>query len=283
MRQFKLYTYDETKFFSLYGGSILVTDVSGLGTTLSLTKGEGAERYYISDVKPEFEDIKFTIYFGVNGNTYDDYHNLMAFIASNGKNKLVLEYSIDDKKRYCDIWLKSAPKTQKDDTSTMHVDFLFSRLSYWYTKIQIAFSLQTEFREVTFPLDIPIPFVGTMAMQDIKLNNTFYEEYMTDIVVSGPLNHDLTLTLENANGQEIQRVVIQKTLQEEDMFKISGEEKKVTYYDGKQILTSNAYNNIDHNYDTFITIPTGMHVLRAGLEAGDTAQIIVSYKELVLD
>ena len=110
MRQFRLLTHDESKAFSLFGGSTIVTDVGGLGTNLELTKIEGADRYYISEMYADFEDITFTIYFGVQGNTYQDYNNLMSFIALNGKNKLILEYKTDEdsEAKYCDIWLRTA-------------------------------------------------------------------------------------------------------------------------------------------------------------------------------
>lgn len=283
MRKFRLLSYDETKSFSLFGGSIVVTDVTGLGTKLSLVKSEGSDRYYISDVYTEFDDITFVIYFGVNGNTYTDYNNLMSFIAVNGKRKLVLEYDILGTTKYCDVWLTEAPKTQKDTTNTMNATFVFSRLSHWYTKLNIGFSLQTEYREVAFPLDIPIPFSGSMSVEDVILKNTFFEEYHLDITITGPLDHDLAITLENIHGIVQNKVIVKKRLLEGEWFRINGETKKITYYDSEQILTLNGYNYVDHNHDSFITVPTGTHTLSVALDAGDTCQVIISYKQLVLD
>ena len=283
MRQFKLLSYDETKSFSLFDKSTIVTDVDGLGTNFELTKSEGADRYYISDMYADFDNITFLIYFGVNGNTYKDYNDLLSFIALNGKNKLILEYNVDGDIKYCDIWLKTAPKTQKDTTGTMNSKFVFERLSPWYTKVTVNFSLQLEYREVTFPLDVPIPFSGTMAVSDFVINNTFFEDYTLDIIITGPLTHDLTLTLEDQNGTLKSKVVVKKRLKEGDWFRINGDENKITYYDSEQLLTSNGYNDVDHVYDSFIVVPSGKHTLNVDLQGGDTCQITVAYKQFVLD
>lgn len=285
MRQFRLLTHDESKAFSLFGGSIIVTDVGGLGTNLELTKIEGADRYYISEMYADFEDITFTIYFGVQGNTYKDYNNLMSFIALNGKNKLILEYKTDEdsEAKYCDIWLRTAPKTQKDTTSTMNARFVFARLSPWYTKIIINFSMFLEYREVSFPLDIPIPFTGAITNDSYILENTYFEDYFLDIIITGPLNHDLTLTLSDVNSNIVHRVVVKKVLKERDWFRINGEDNKITYYDGDQLLTSNGYNDVDHNYDSFIVVPSGKYSFVVGLEQGDTCQVSVSYRRFMLD
>lgn len=287
MRQFKLYNYDETSSFALYGGSIVVEDISGLGTNLSIVKNEGADRYYVSDMYADFEDIKLKLYFGANGNAYDDYMSLMNFIANNGKHKFVLEYSVEGNTKYCDVWLKSAPKTQKDTTGTIPSEFLFSRLSHWYTKVTITFSLVTTVREVDFPLEIPIPFVGAISTNDVEINNTFFEDYFLDITVVGPLNHDLEIYLKNSRSQIIQRVVIQKVLEQHgddiDLFYINSETKKVSYYNAYNVLLENGYNDIDHNYDSFITVPNGLHSIGVGLLSGDECSVIISYRKLVLD
>lgn len=283
MRKFRLLSSDETRSFSLFGSSIIVTDVTGLGTKLSVTKSEGSERYYVSDVYANFEDMTFVIYFGVNGNMYNDYNSLMSFIALNGKNKLILEYDVLGTIKYCDVWLTDAPKTQKDTTNTMNATFVFNRLSHWYTRVNVGFSLQTAYREVEFPLDIPIPFTGQMSIDDVIIKNTFFEDYYLDMTITGPLTHDLEITLEDIHGIVKNKVIVKKRLLEGDWFRINGETKKITYYDSEQILTLNGYNYVDHNHDSFITVPTGTHTLSVALDAGDTCQVVVSYKQLVLD
>ena len=284
MRKFKLLSHDELRSFSLFDNSIIVTDVEGLGTNFNLSKNEGTDRKYISDVDLNFDNITLLLYFGVNGNAYRDYNDLMSFISLNGKNKFILEYTVDDKIRYCDIWLKNAPKTQKDTTSTIKSKFIFERLSPWYTKINIVVSLQMEYREVNFPLDIPIPFSGSMSVNDISINNTFLKNYYPDIVITGPLTHPLTLTLKNVeNGKIINKIVVEQLLQEEEWFRINSEDNKITYYNKETSSIINGYNEINHTYDSFIVVPNGKYLLSADLQLNDMCQIVVSYKQFVLD
>ena len=63
MRRFILHTYDTSKSFDLNGENALATEPSGLGNTFSLNYKESEKGKHLTNVTPEFEPIKLSIYF----------------------------------------------------------------------------------------------------------------------------------------------------------------------------------------------------------------------------
>jgi len=130
MRKLILHNKNKTSSIDLTS-NILFTDVRGLGTKYVLKdlnkKTFGAEY--------SFENIILKLYFGVSGNAYTDYSTLMAFIGENGENYFVLQYTVNSKTRYCDVWLENAPKSQKDIFNVLEEDFVFRRETPWYEDI----------------------------------------------------------------------------------------------------------------------------------------------------
>lgn len=283
MRKFRLLSEDESKSFSLFGNSIVVTDVSGLGINLDIIQNEGANKNYISDVNPNFENISLTIYFGVNGNAYNDYYSLLSFISCNGKKKLILEYSILNDVKYCDVWLKSAPKTQKDTTNTINSTFVFVRSSYWYTKELIGFNLKAEYIGSDFPLDIPISFTGTSITNDVSISNTFFENYPVDILILGPTTKNTTIELIDEKNSTINKIVVKSKLSTNDWFRINGFTNKISYYNSTDNKVYDGYNMINHVYDSFITVPNGKYRVHADISSGDQFVVIVHYKKWRID
>jgi hypothetical protein len=132
-RKFKLWNSKFNQSFDLSEGSIKVSDVSGLGNKYQNITSQNHVIKSFLNKKNSFLDIKLKLHFGIKSNAYSDYKSLLDFISDNSESNLSLEYDFNDRKLYVDVLIKDAPKSQKDEHGTIVEDFIFERISPFYT------------------------------------------------------------------------------------------------------------------------------------------------------
>lgn len=254
MRKLKLYNFDKTSSLDLNDKKYLVDEITGFGTGYKLV----GEDKLIHDIELEFEPITLRINFGINKNAYNCYNEFMNFIISNGKNKLILEYDyssdFDAMPRYCDIYLQSAPKTQKTIYNIISETFRFKRLTPWYkTEAIIAPGNGTPFQ--------------------LEIDN---EHFMPIALILETTNDSGTITfLLEKDEIEIGRIVIE--LKNGYSLKIDSETKKAIFFNAVSEIS--AYDNIDHTYNSFFLVNNGKYLFKES----SGANIKIRYKKWVAD
>lgn len=113
MRKFILHTADKTKSFDLNNEATFAAEPTGLGNAFSISYKESDKGKHLVNVKPEFEPIKLKIYFNADASSgYINYKSLLSFLAECGTSIFLFEYNDGVTDKYCDIVLKSMPKSE---------------------------------------------------------------------------------------------------------------------------------------------------------------------------
>lgn len=234
MRKIKIWNKSISTGIALYENSILVTDFQGFGSKFSTR----INNKKVSAIIPEFEKITLNLYFGVEGDAYSDYADLIELITENGLDNLVIEYDYGKGSRYCDVVLESAPKTQKTTYSVINETFVFQRLTPWY-------------QYVTWTYSGSLPHTLTVD------NTTPYNLEMYFRFGSEPGETGLvTFIKRNMLDAELGRIVYNLD-EAKSIVEIDAETKtviKTTFGTGVKV---NTYDKINHAYNTFMIFEPG--------------------------
>lgn len=253
MRQFKIWNHDRTEAFDFKTHGCLITEVSGLGIKFSTALANGV----VVDFRKEFEDITLMANFGIKANAYTAFTNFATFISANGKNKLVLEYSVNGRTLFADVWINRIPKTQKTNFNILTETIVFTRLSYWYTLV-----------------------TGTIPTTpaSIQIDNTFFEQILVDVEIKASTPADFKITTKNAQGTVVSEIIIPSQLIAGTLT-LFAEDKIVDRFTAGS--HSNGYNLVSRAGDTFLVIDKGLHYINTN--ASVTNQPVVTYKKWVID
>lgn len=252
MREFKLWNHDKTTSFDFKAHGILITDVSGLGIGYAATISNGAVVSY----DKEFDQISLLANFGIKYNAYTAFNEFAAFISDNGKKSLILEYSVNERTVYADVWLSRMPKSQKTNFNILSETLTFTRTSYWYTIEEGEIPAAPGFVSVENPVDdnIKITIVvrsttpANFKIEAIKGATKVVEIIIPNQIISGTLTSDA--------------------------------ERKVVERLSDGVIT-NGYNSISRTGDTFMVLGKGTYKISTNLEASN--QPLYRYKKWVLD
>lgn len=247
MRRFKLFNFNMSASFDFDAQDCIISDISGLGNNYDIEDTNGRVTNMISN----FPDISFLINFGISTNAYTAYNTFVNFISSNGKRKLILEYTINGRTIYAEVWIRTLPKTQKTEFNILSETVLFTRKSYWYT-----------INSGNLPADI---------------TNIMAEDIPVNLVITGPTSTDFKITL-SANSNIVSEVKLKNALIAGQKLDIDAECIKVYFIENS--ISTNGYNKIDKATDTFIIIKTGTYTLAF---SGTVGSITYQYKKWVID
>lgn len=244
MRKFVLWNYNKTQSFDFNTEHAIISDVTGLGIDYAITKQNGV----VTGFEKSFTDITFLVHFGVNDNPYAVFSEFAGFIGSNGRNKLILEYQANNKTLYCDVWIKTLPKTQKNETGVIAETISFERLTYWYTVVS-----------------------GTLITSATIVNEVF------DLM---PINLEIigatsSFVISLSDGSQI---CTTRDLIANEKISIDSQSKKVILDTAG--VQSNGYNLINKAYNTFLMAAKGTYTLTF---TGSAGQFKYSYNKWVID
>jgi hypothetical protein len=252
MRQFKLWNASKTQAFDFATNGCIITDVSGLGLGFNVSLVNRA----VVDYESKFENITLLANFGIKSNAYTSFNEFANFIASNGRKNLILEYAVNGKTVYCDVWIKNIPKSQKTTFNILAEKLEFVRLTYWY---QIESGVLPTYPSV------------------INIENGVMEDILVNLTVSGPTSDTFKVAL-IYGSTVLSEIKLNVVLTLDHVLEIDADNKNVKLINSG--IESNGYNLIDHSKDTFIVVPSGAHGL--SIYAG-TGTVTYSFKKWVID
>jgi len=254
MRQFKLWNYNKSASFDFASQGIIITEVAGLGINYSAAFNNRALVQY----EREFEPITLLANFGINANAYTAFTTLANFIITNGKNNLVLEYHVNDRTVYADVWLTRMPKSQKTNFNILAESLQFTRVTPWYVEIE-----------------------GTVTSTPLVISNTTLTDVVVNLTIKGATSSDFAVKLTKVGASNpTSEIRLNYTLSDAYIIKIDADNKKVERIVIVGNAVTNGYNFINKAYDSFIIVPPGSYQLT---HTGTAAEVTCNYKGWVID
>lgn len=282
MRKFILHTYDKTKSFDL-NGNTFAAEPQGLGNAFSLSYKESEKGKHLTNVKPEFDPITLSIYFNADGtNGYTNYKNLLFFLAECGTSPFLFEYDDGITDKYCDVVLKSAPKSEISEDGVFVESFSFERQTYWYELVEDTFAFGKTTTEQTIPLTFPFGFNGAIFSDAHSVSNNFYLRAPIKLKISGDIFYNLNIYLATAaDNQTIEEISFTSTPPSGAEVEIDPTTKKITVITSG--VKSNGYDLTDKTKQSFLYLPKGDYLIGANISASTTGRIEISIKRFLYD
>lgn len=285
MRKFILYNSNKSLSFNLQSGGVFAGEPKGLGNKFTNSYIENENNKYRTNVKPNFENIEFTIYFNTDSSIgYSNYHKFTNFLTKNKNSVLILEYDDGVQIKYCRCYLSSLSKTERQADGTFKEKLILERNSYWYKEENFTFEFKTiiEGEFLGFPLQFPIQFNGTKVLNRSTITNDFFEKVPVNILIKGPIANPVQILMINEDEEEVARIKLNSAIQENEKLEINAiNGKKITLT--TQSGTINAYDILDKNYQSFFYLPPGKYTIITNLTQTDTGYINLVVISYILD
>lgn len=283
MRKFYLHTYNKSHSFDLNTVKVLATEPSGLGNTFQTSYKESDKGNHLTNIKPKFDPISLKIYFNADGsNGYANYKSFISFLSFCGMSKFIFEYDDGIKDKYCDVVLKSIPKTEINDDGVFVETLSLERQTYWYEVINEEFVFSQLNETPVFSLSFPFSFQGTSFNNERVVENSFFEPAPVSIKISGSITADLNIYIKDFMGETVSEISISKDLPTGSVILIDPTGKKIEIEDGQGVKT-NGYDITDKTKQSFLYLPQGVYTLGANIINGANGKIELSIKRYLLD
>ena len=283
MRKFYLHTYDKARSFDLNTTRALATDPTGLGNSFSLSYKESDRGNHLTNSKPKFDPITFKIYFNADGTSgYVNYKSLISFLASCGNSKFLLEYDDGITDKYCEVVLKSIPKTETNSDGVFMETLSLDRQSYWYEPIDETFVFADVTTEQVFPMSFPFGFQGSVLTSEKMLENPLFVPAPIVIHISGEVSEALRIYVKNASGETVSELAISEELPAGTTITVDPVRKKILLTDEAGNVT-NGYRITDKTKQSFLYLPQGTYTVGANIVKGASGRIEMSIKRYLFD
>lgn len=283
MRRFILHTVDKTRSFSLNGDSALAAEPTGLGNAFSLSYKESEKGKHLVNVTPDFEPITFKVYFNADGTDgYVNYKSLLMFLMACGKRAFLFEYDDGVTDKFCDVVIKSLPKSEINEEGVFSETFTFERQTYWYEEVAESFALKNTDESTTkFPLRFPFGFVGRVLQKKYKLTNNFFVVAPISINISGNIASGIYLYISTVADEVVAAIQLSTGNTDGTIIVIEPTAKKITVTtDG---VSSNGYGLTDKTKQSFLYLPQGEYYIGSNIGDTDTGKIEISIKRYLFD
>lgn len=283
MRKFYLHTYDKSHSFDLNGSRALATEPSGLGNSFQTSYKESDKGNHLTNVKPKFDPITLKVYFNADGTDgYANYKELSSFLTMCGMSKFIFEYNDGVTDKYCDVILKSIPKSEINADGVFMEIFTLERQTYWYESIDETFSFSEIDTDPSFPLDFPFDFQGSIFNNEFLVKNAFFEPAPIFIKISGTITGKLKIYIKSYSGELISQIDISEDLPTGTTVTINPIDKKIIMESADGSI-SNGYGLTDKTKQSFLYLPQGEYKIGANIVRGTNGKIEISIKRYLLD
>lgn len=283
MRRFTLYTADKRTSYSLNSQRVFATEPKGLGNKFDVAMKETSTGRQLSNIKPTFEPITLDLCFNADGSSgYANYKELMNFFAKCGRGAFIFEVNDGITERRCDVVLDTAEKSEIKEDGFIE-QFIFQRLNFWYEEVTERFSIKgIDATEYSFPLRFPFMFYGYSFTDSFEIKNDFYEQSPITLKISGAIENDIVVYLENLETAErVAEVALSTGNAEGTTITIDASNKKVLVDDG--VTVENGYSLVDKTKQSFLFLPQGRYKIGANITQDDRGAVQVSVKRYLLD
>jgi hypothetical protein len=253
-----------------------ITDLSGVGFGLKLSKLEGDIYDTLTKVVQEKQEIKFKIHF-IN-RPYEKSAVLEQWIKkySSIEHRLGIEYTDGVITRWTEGKVTKLTKNEKDEFGQLIREVTFTCFTSLFNNIEHRLRIKMSEIGKAYPYTYPYCY-GNNAVENNEIDNTAVLDVPVTVTISGSI-YEPTILLLDENKTEYSRVKFTGlTLAEGQRIIINSASSKIYFDNGaeRQDYTSET----DPNYDTFLWAKRGKSSLSINLQAGDTGELSGSWRQ----
>lgn len=257
----------------------LVTDLSGLGWKLKLSKLEGDVADTLTKVVQEKQSVSIAINF--KGRGYEKYSILTQWLQkySGINNSIALEYNDGTQARYAEGKVTELKKTEKNEFGLLSCAASFTPLTPFFTNVQNTIKFYISKVGKSYPFKYPYSY-GKNLIQNNEINNPYISTVPVTVKIEGPIdNPDLNLIDEN--GESYNHVRFSgKSLSQGQYILINSARHKIWFFDGVKLSDYSA--ETDPQFDTFLFAKSGLSKLNINIDVTNNGSLTGSWRQYSL-
>lgn len=257
----------------------LVTDISGLGWKLKLSKIEGDVVSVLTKVTQEKQAVNITVNF--LGRGYEKHTILSQWLQkySYATYCLALEYDDGLQKRYVEGRVTSLGKTEKDQFQNLACAVTFTPLTPFFTSMENTIKIQVSATGKSYPFKYPYAY-GKNIVENNLISNPYLAEIPVTVKIWGALATPV-VRLINETGETYNTVSFPNlNLESGQYVLINSAQRKIYYFNGDKIRDYTA--ETDPSQDTFLMAQSGVSKISVNLAASDSGSLTGSWRQYSL-
>ncbi len=254
----------------------VVTDLSGLGWRLKLSKIEGDVTDTITKVVQEKQSVGITINLIHRG--YEKYGILSQWLQrySVASASLALEYDDGVQPRYVEGKVTELKKTEKDEYDNLSCAATFTPTSPFFLNIERKITIAVSAEGKCYPFQYPYCY-GKNIVENAIIENPYIAEIPVTVRIDGPIVHPLVQLL-GESGDVYNTVRFPDvTLAAGQYIIINSAQKKIWYFAGSGLEDFSA--RTDPSYDTFLLARSGVSRISANIDSVNKGSLTGSWRQ----
>lgn len=276
MRAFALVVFDiDNSIIDRYPLGI-VTNLSGLGWKLKLSKIEGDVSDILTKVVQEKQPVNITL--NLIGRGYEKFTIFTQWVQkySYADARLALEYDDGVQKRYVEGKLTELKKTEKDEYDNLICAAVFTPLTPFFSSIENVIKIEVSAIGKSYPFKYPYAY-GKNVIENNEINNPYISPVPVTVKIHGSISNPVVQLLDE-NGNSYDKVQFTGvTLTDGQYIIINSSTKKIYFFNGESLQDYSA--ETDPNYDTFLFAKSGKSTLSINLTPFDSGRLVGSWRQ----
>lgn len=257
----------------------LVTDLSGLGWKLKLSKLEGDVSDTLTKVVQEKQSINITINF--HGRGYEKYLILSQWLQkySSVDNSIALEYDDGIQPRYVEGRVTELKKNELDEFGLLSCAAVFMPLTPFFVNVQNTIKIYLSSVGKSYPFKYPYCY-GRNLVENNEINNPYIANVPITVRIEGPMDNP-NIQLLDEEEKSYNRVQFSgKTLREGQYIIINSARHKIWFFDGVKLSDYSA--ETDPQFDSFLFAKSGMSKLSININNSNNGRLTGSWRQYSL-
>lgn len=254
----------------------VVTDLSGLGWRLKLSKIEGDVTDTVTKVVQEKQSVGITI--NLIGRGYEKFTILSQWLQkySAVNVPLALEYDDGVQPRYVEGKVTELKKTEKDEYNNLSCAATFTPLTPFFVNVEQTITINLSSVGKNYPFKYPYCY-GKNEVRNNEIDNLYLASVPVTVMISGPISAPLVELLDE-NG------TIYNTVSFPDVTLITGQyiivnsaTRKIWYFNGMTLEDYSA--KTDPSYDTFLFAKNGISTIKVNIDSANQGSLTGSWRQ----
>ena len=254
----------------------VVTDLSGLGWRLKLSKIEGDVTDTVTKVVQEKQEVGLTI--NLIGRGYEKFTILSQWLQrySAVNATLALEYNDGVQPRYVEGKVTELKKTEKDEYDNLACAATFTPLTPFFVNIEQTITISFSSVGKSYPFKYPYCY-GKNEVKNNEIDNPYLASVPVTVTIHGPLIAPIVSLLDESGAAYNTVSFPDITLGTGQYIVINSAARKIWYFDGTQ--RSDCSAETDPSYDTFLFAQEGVSTIRINLDSGNLGPLTGSWRQ----
>ena len=254
----------------------VVTDLSGLGWRLKLSKIEGDVTDTVTKVVQEKQAVGITI--NLIGRGYEKFTILSQWLQkySTESSALALEYDDGVQPRYVEGKVTELKKTEKDEYDNLSCAATFTPLTPFFVNIEKTITISFSSVGKSYPFRYPYCY-GKNVVENNEIENPYIAPVPVTVRLEGPRDAP-RVELLNESGEAYNIVSFPElSLKTGEYLVINSAARKIWYFNGTEQEEYSA--NTDPSYDTYLFAESGKSRIQITMDGANSGTLTGSWRQ----